>query len=98
MAVATFKLDGLLFLLGAIFGIGVFSETISGFETFWLSSGYLGRLTLPDLLGLPWGVVALMVVVMALLVFRGVEALERKFSNGPADDDGTPAESSEGGA
>jgi hypothetical protein len=98
VAVATGKLDGLLFLLGALFGIGVFAETLVYFETFWLSNGFLGRLTLPELLGLPWGVVALMVVVMALLVFRGVEALERKFGGSPAEVTDAPAESAEGGA
>jgi hypothetical protein len=80
VAVATGKIDGLLFLLGAFFGIFVFAETLPGFETFWLNAGALGRLTLPDLLGVPWAWVAAGVVVMALLVFKGVQALERRFA------------------
>jgi hypothetical protein len=80
VAVATFKIDGLFFLLGTFFGILVFAETLSGFETFWLNAGALGRFTLPDALGVPWGVVVAGVVVMALLVFKGVEALERRFA------------------
>lgn len=80
MAVATGKIDGALFLLGAFFGIGVFSETLGSFETFWLNAGALGRYTFSDALGIPWGVLAAGVVVMALLVFKGVEVLERRFA------------------
>ena len=80
MAVATGKIDAALFLLGAFFGIGVFSETLASFETFWLNAGALGRYTLSDALGIPWGVVAAGVVVMALVVFKVVEALERRFA------------------
>ena len=80
MAVATFKIDGMFFLLGAFFGMFVFAETLSFFVTFWLNSGAFGRLTFADLLGVSWSVVAAGVVVMALMVFKGVEALERRFA------------------
>lgn len=81
MAVATFKIDAMLFLLGAFFGMFVFAETLPSFETFWLNAGALGRLSFPDLLGVSWSLVAAGVVVMALLVFKGVEALERRFAS-----------------
>ena len=80
MAVATGKIDGMLFLLGAFFGIFVFSEALPHFETFWVNAGFLGRFTLPEAFGLSWGVVAAGVVVLALLVFKGVEALERRYA------------------
>lgn len=78
VAAATLKIDGLFFLLGSLFGMFVFGETVGLFDGFWHSS-YLGRLTLPELLNLDAGVVALLVVLMALFAFWGVEQLERVF-------------------
>jgi len=77
---ATLKLDAVFFVLGVIFGIFLFGETVSNFSLFWNSS-YMGRLTIPDLFGLPTGVVVLGVVLMALFMFWGSEQLERKFGN-----------------
>ncbi len=73
---ATLKLDGVFFVLGVIFGIFLFGETVSNFNLFWNSS-YLGRFTIPEWLGLPTGVVVLLVVLMALFMFWGAEQLER---------------------
>src|SRR3989304_3336293 len=76
VALATFKIDGLFYVLGALFGIFLFGETVDSFGVFWNSS-YLGRLMLPEWLGLSTGVVALIVVLMALFMFWGGEQLER---------------------
>lgn len=76
VAVATAKLDGVFFTLGVLFGIFAFGETVSGLGDFFYSS-YLGRFTLPEFLGLPTGVVVLLVVLMALFMFWGAEQLER---------------------
>jgi len=78
VSTSTGKLDGLLFLSGVFFGIFVFGETVGLYEDFWYSS-YLGRFTLMDWLGLPTGVVVLLVVLMALFMFWGSEQLERIF-------------------
>jgi rhodanese-related sulfurtransferase len=78
VALATFKKDGLFFSLGVLFGIFAFGETVSTYETWWNSS-YLGRFTLPEWLGLPTGVVVLLLVLMALFMFWGAEQLERIF-------------------
>jgi len=78
VALAVFKIDGLFFALGAIFGIFIFGETVDAFAGLWNSSFY-GRLTLQDWLGLPAGVVVLGVVLMALFMFWGGEQLERIF-------------------
>ncbi len=78
VALATRKIDGLFFVLGGLFGIFLFGETVDSFAGFWNSS-YLGRLTLQDWLGLPVGVVVLGIVLMALLMFWGGEHLERIF-------------------
>jgi rhodanese-related sulfurtransferase len=75
---ATFKLDGVFFVLGVFFGIFLFGETVSNFNVFWNSS-YMGRFTLPELFGLSTGVVVLLVVLMALFMFFGAEQLERIF-------------------
>jgi hypothetical protein len=75
---ATLKLDAMAFVLGVVFGVILFGETVSNFSLFWNSS-YFGRLTIPEWLGLPTGVVVLLVVLMALFMFWGAEQLERKF-------------------
>lgn len=76
VSAATFKLDGIFFVLGGLFGIFLFGETVGLYEDFWNGS-YLGRFTLMDWLGLPAGVVVLLVVLMALFMFWGGEQLER---------------------
>jgi hypothetical protein len=68
VAAATLKVDGILFLLGGLVGVWLFGETVGSFQDFWLSS-YMGRFTLPELLGLPVGFTVFLVVVMALLMF-----------------------------
>ena len=78
VALATRKIDGLFFVLGGLFGIFLFGETVDSFAGFWNSS-YLGRFTIPDWLGLPVGVVVLGIVLMALFMFWGAEQLERFF-------------------
>ena len=78
VSLATFKIDGLFFALGGLFGIFLFGETVGTFESFWNSS-YMGRFTLMDWLGLPAGVVVVLVVLMALFMFWGAEQLERIF-------------------
>ena len=75
---ATLKLDAVAFVLGVVFGIFLFGETVSNFSLFWNSS-YMGRFTIPEWLGLPPGVVVLLLVLMALFMFWGAEQLERKF-------------------
>ncbi|MCA9937225.1 MAG: YeeE/YedE family protein [Anaerolineales bacterium] len=78
VAAATLKVDGIFFALGTLFGIFLFGETVGSFDQFWHSS-YLGRFTLQDWLGLPVGVVALLVILMALFMFWGGEKLEQYF-------------------
>ena len=84
VAAATLKLDGIFFVLGVFFGIFLFGETVGGFDQFWNSS-YMGRYTLMDWLGLPTGVVVLLVVLMALFMFWGSEKLEQIFGGKAAN-------------
>jgi rhodanese-related sulfurtransferase len=76
VALATGKIDGLFFVLGGLFGIFAFGETVGFYEAWWNSSD-LGRFTLPQWLGLDTGVVVVLVVLMALFMFWGGEQLER---------------------
>jgi rhodanese-related sulfurtransferase len=77
-ALATLKLDGVFFVLGALFGIFMFGETVEYFQVWWNSS-YMGRFTLPQLFGIETGWVVLGVVLMALFMFWGSEQLEKIF-------------------
>jgi rhodanese-related sulfurtransferase len=85
VAAATLKKDGIMFVLGVLAGIFLFGETIDNFAIFWNSS-YMGRFTLPELFGLPTGVVVVGVVIMALAMFWAAEKLEQRFGDkDPAD-------------
>jgi rhodanese-related sulfurtransferase len=81
VAASTLKVDGMLFLGGALTGVWIFGETVGSFPTFWLSS-YMGRFTLPELFGLPLGTTVLLVVVMALVLFWAGDLAEQAFGQG----------------
>ncbi len=83
VAAATLKLDGLIFLAGAFFGVFVFGEVVPDFRIFWEQSGAAGRVTLFDFLGLPAGVTVFLVILMALGMFWGAEKLEKIFGGRP---------------
>lgn len=79
VALATGKIDALLFVLGVLVGVFAFGEAdpmISGFA----SSTALGELTLPQLLGVRYGVVVFLVVLLALAGFKGAGVLERRMA------------------
>ncbi len=69
VSAATLKKDGILFLLGVAAGSTIFGWTADAFRTFYDGAGYLGRVTLPAWLGLPAGVVAILVLFMAIGMF-----------------------------
>jgi len=82
---ATLKLDAMVFLVGVVIGVFVFGETVPYFMGFWSTSDF-GRLTLPEWLGIPTGVIVLFIVVFALLLFWGSEVLEKRLDGAdPAD-------------
>jgi rhodanese-related sulfurtransferase len=87
VAAATWKLDGVFFVLGVLFGIFAFGESVRSIDLFWNSS-YMGRFTIMDWLGLPTGWVVLIIVLMALFMFWGSEQLEKIF--GGKDPDKAP--------
>jgi rhodanese-related sulfurtransferase len=77
VSASTLKVDGIIFVLGAVVGVWAFGETVDPFWEWWNQSGYYGRLTLMDVTHLPTGWVVLLVVFMALFMFWGAEQLER---------------------
>jgi hypothetical protein len=78
VALGTFKIDGIFFVLGAFFGAFTFSETVDFYAHFFNGS-YYGRLTLMDVFNLPAGVVVILITLMAILMLWGGEQLEAKF-------------------
>jgi hypothetical protein len=79
VSMATLKIDGLMFVLGVLFGLFAFGLFVPGFWSFFNFAGAAGRLTLADWLGIDAGWIVLAVVVMAVGAFRFAEAVERLF-------------------
>ena len=85
VAAVTGRIDGLVFVLGVMAGILGFGEAFPLLRRFY-ESGNLGTLTLPQAFHLPYGLVVLLVVLMALGGFLGAGWVERRFAPRPAED------------
>mgnify|MGYP003546952561 FL=1 len=79
VAVATGKLDAMIFVAGMIFGILVFGEMFPGIENFF-NSGFMGTVSLPTYLNLSYGLVVFLVVLMAVGAFAAAEWGEKKMA------------------
>ena len=77
VSAATGRVDGLMVVLGMFAGVLITGVLFSSLESFYNSTPR-GQLTLPTLFHLPYGVVALAVVLVALAGFRVAELLERR--------------------
>ena len=75
----TGRIDAVVYLLGVLAGVFVFGEMFPLLKGFF-ESGDLGRLTRPQALHLPYGVVVLLVVLMAVGGFAGAGWVERKMA------------------
>jgi uncharacterized membrane protein YedE/YeeE len=84
VGVATGRIDALVFVLGLVAGTWAVGEANPWLQGFIDSSDY-GRLTLPELFHLPYGVVVLAVLVMAIAGFFGAHWVERRFADPAAD-------------
>lgn len=73
----TGRIDAVVYLFGVTAGVLVFGEAFPLLKPFF-ESGNAGRLTLPEAFHLPYGLVVLLVVVMAVGGFAGAEWLERR--------------------
>jgi rhodanese-related sulfurtransferase len=88
VSMVTFKIDGLFFVFGVMFGILVFGEVAGFFPAFYYHAGSLGRLTLPEWLGVSPAAVVFAVALMALFAFWAVEKVERLFGDRGAESAG----------
>jgi uncharacterized membrane protein YedE/YeeE len=75
-AVATGRVDGMLYALGIFAGTLVYAEAYPAIKDF-VNADAMGQVTLPEVFALPWGVVAFAVVVVAVLGFWGATQVER---------------------
>ena len=80
VASVTGRLDGMLFILGVIFGIVVFAAVFPLIEPLY-HAGHLGdAYTLDKLFGIRPGIIVFLVVLVAVLAFWGVGKVEAKFA------------------
>lgn len=77
---ATGKLDGLVYILGVMFGIFVFGEIFPFITDFYYSTN-MGSVTLPQFFHLSYGMVVFLVVIMAVGAFAAAEWSEKKFAH-----------------
>ncbi len=75
-AVATGRVDGMLYALGIFAGTFAYAEVYPSIKAF-VNSNAMGQVTLPEVLGLPWGVIVFAVVVIAVAGFWGAGKVER---------------------
>jgi len=75
-AVATGRVDGMLYASGIFAGTFVYAEVYPWIKAF-VNSNEMGQVTLPEVLGLPWGVIVFVVVVIAVAGFWGAGKVER---------------------
>jgi uncharacterized membrane protein YedE/YeeE len=77
-AVATGKIDGLVYVLGIVAGTLTFAAAFPMLRGLYLA-GSAGATTLPQVLHVPYGLVVFAVVLMALAGFYGAGLLEARF-------------------
>ena len=80
VAVSTGRIDGLVYLGGIVFGILVFGEIFPLVSSFYVSTP-MGQITLPQITGLPYGLLVFLVVLMALGGFVGATWVEKKMAS-----------------
>jgi uncharacterized protein len=79
VAVATGKIDAVVYVAGMIFGIFVFGEMFPAIENFF-NSGFMGAVTIPSYFNLSYGLVVFFVVLMAIGAFAAAEWGEKKMA------------------
>ncbi len=79
VSMSTWKVDGAFFVLGVMSGLWAFALSVPTLWVFWNQTGFLDRLTWPDLLGIDAGWIVLAVFVMAIGAFWCAEQVERMF-------------------
>jgi rhodanese-related sulfurtransferase len=71
------RIDGMLFVLGGLVGAFGFAEAYPRVQRLYLASSF-GDLTVPAVLGIPPGVFAMLMIVMAVAAFGVTTRIERR--------------------
>ncbi len=77
-AAAIGKIDAMVFIGGIVLGIFFFAEGYPLIKDFYMS-GYFGPLKISDFFGLSGGIFALLVIIVALIMFKFGELAEQKW-------------------
>ncbi|NQV43208.1 MAG: YeeE/YedE family protein [Candidatus Marinimicrobia bacterium] len=77
-AAAIGKIDAMVFVGGIFLGIFIFAEGYPLLEDFYMS-GSMGPIKVSDVLGISGGVMALLVIIAALVMFKLGELAEKKW-------------------
>jgi uncharacterized membrane protein len=80
VAVATGKVDGMVYAGGLFAGMFLYGELSSLFEPF-VNSTSMGQLTIPEYFNIPYIVVVIAVIAMALGGFYGATLIEKKLGS-----------------
>lgn len=75
-ALATGRIDAMLYALGIFAGTFAYAEVYPAIKGF-VNSDPMGQVTLPEVFGLPWGLVVFAVVLIAVVGFWGATKIER---------------------
>jgi len=80
VAISTGRIDAIFYALGGMFGIFVFGEIFPFITDFFYSTA-MGRINLPELLGINYGIIMLAVILMAIGGFTAAEWAEKLMAN-----------------
>lgn len=72
------KIDAMIFIVGLFLGVFIFGEGYPLWEGIY-KAAYMGTPKISDFFGISEGVIALLVIIAALLMFWGGEWAEKKF-------------------
>jgi uncharacterized membrane protein YedE/YeeE len=75
-SLATGRVDAMVYALGIFAGTFAYAEVYPAIKGF-VNANPMGQVTLPEVLGLPYGVVVFAVVVIAVVGFWGATKIER---------------------
>jgi hypothetical protein len=83
VGLSTLKMDALFFIIGLFIGVFLFGEMFPILEELYHGkySGNMGRITLYEFLGVRPGIIAAIILIVAIGAFWGSEKIEEKFGN-----------------
>ena len=88
VSAVTGRIDGMVYLVGMILGLVGFAEFYPLVQNL-VKETLMGQITLPQLFNLPYGLLVLAVVIMALGAFMAAEWAEKKFGGKEPDLNGS---------